>query len=159
MTEKITHRPLAKAGRKPKAPPRDAAARIEALAADGFSKLGVAKQLGTSVDTLNRWLDEQPELQTAFDNGREAERWALHNMLFKQAMEKGNTTAAIFLLKARHNYKEQDQSDIQNKVSITFNLPGAMSADEFEKGKLIDAHARATAKQIPGTRTKDTGDV
>ncbi len=118
-------------GRLKKNPPRDAAARVEALAADGFSVLGIAKRLGTSADTFRRWLEETPALQNALDNGRENERYALHNMLYRQAMEKGNTIAAMFLLKARHGYREGDQSETGNKVQINFQMPGALSMEEF----------------------------
>jgi hypothetical protein len=39
---------------------------------------------------------------------------------------------SMFLLKARHGYREGDQTDTANKVSITFALPGAMSMEEFK---------------------------
>jgi transposase len=58
MTRKIADRPLDIAGRRPKQPPRDAAEKIEALAEEGWSELGIAKRLGTSADTLRRWLEE-----------------------------------------------------------------------------------------------------
>jgi hypothetical protein len=111
---------------------------IEACAADGFSVLGVAKMLGTSADTLRRWLAEYPDLKEAFDQGREAERYALHNKLFRAALEEGNTTAAIFLLKSKHGYREGDQGETANRVSITFQLPGAMPLEAFT-GATLDA--------------------
>jgi hypothetical protein len=120
MTKAINHRALKKPGRKPLDPPQDAALRIEELAADGFSKIGIAKRMGTCVDVLNKWL-EISELQEAFDNGRENERWALHNMLFRAAMEKGNITAAAIILNARHGYRQDDRAQIANKVSVNVN--------------------------------------
>lgn len=131
MTRPITHRPLFKNGRKPKPVPEGAAARIEALAADGFSMVGVARGLGTSQDTLRKWFDADPALKEAFDQGRERERQTLHNMLYRQATENGNATAAMFLLKARHGYREGDQGETGNRVSINFTLPGAMSMKDF----------------------------
>ena len=139
MTNPITHRPLEKTGRKPKAPPADdafalfddAADHILALAADGFSMVGVAARMRTSKETLARWFEERPELQAAFDQGREKERWALHNMLYRQAMEKGNASAAMFLLKARHGYREGDQSENAGRVNVTIALPGAMTLAQF----------------------------
>lgn len=135
MTRPITDRPLLSKGRKAKHPPPGAADRIEALAADGFSVLGIAKHLGTSPDTFRRWLADFPALQDAMDSGREIERHALHNMLFKAATEGGNTSAAMFLLKARHGYREGDQSEQGNRVSINFQLPAAMPLADF---KVID---------------------
>lgn len=131
MTAPITHRPLRKAGRKPINPPADAAERIRDLAADGFSVIGVSHRMGVGKDTFNRWLDENPELREAFDHGREAERHALHNLLYRQAMEQGNATAAMFLLKARHGYREGDQTDTAGRVAIQINLPGALSLQQF----------------------------
>jgi hypothetical protein len=140
MTKPITHRALKKRGRKLKEAPADAAARIEALAADGWSLLGIAKKLGTSADVLRRWTDENPALKEALDQGREEERFALHSMLFKKAVEKGDTVAAIFLLKSRHGYREGDQSEQGNRVSINFQLPAALPLENF---KVID-HAATT---------------
>lgn len=124
-------KPPAKTGRKPIDPPADAAELIRALAADGFSVIGVARRMGVGKDAFNRWLDECPALQDAFDQGREEERHALHNMLYRQAMEKGNATAAMFLLKARHGYREGDQSDQAGRVNVTIALPGAMTLQQF----------------------------
>jgi hypothetical protein len=137
LTQAITHRPLLAKGPKVKHPPRDAAAQIEAMAADGFSKLGIAKRLKTSPDVLNRWLEENPALQDAFNQGRENERWTLHNILFKQAIA-GNATAAMFLLKARHGYREGDQAESGNKVQINFQLPGALPMDVFKTMKVLE---------------------
>ena len=131
MTKPITHRPLKKPGRKPIAAPANAAAQIMALASDGFSVIGVAHGLGVGKDTLARWLDEDPDLKEAFDQGREMERRALHNQLYRLAMEKDNAPAAMFLLKARHGYREGDQSDQANRVSVNIALPGAMTLQQF----------------------------
>jgi hypothetical protein len=151
MTKKIIDRELIKAGRKLKEPPKDCVALIEQLAADGWSVLGIAKRLGTSADTFRRWLDEDDQLQEALNSGRENERWQLHNMLFKQATEKGNPTAAMFLLKARHGYREGDQSETSNRVTINFALPGAISMDEFSKLTKVIEHGSSndTVKPVP----------
>lgn len=105
-------------GRKIKQPPSECDAVIEEMAAKGYSLLGIAKRLQTSPDTLRRWFAENPQLQSALDAGREDERWTLHNVLFKQAVEKGNTTAAIFLLKSRHGYADNDRVHNTNKLSV-----------------------------------------
>lgn len=67
------------------------------------------------------------------------EHKVLFNALFKQA-QNGNTTAAIFLLKTRHGYREGDQSELANRVSINFQLPGAMPLAQFQKvqARVID---------------------
>lgn len=120
-----------KAGRKAIAPPADAVELVRALAADGFSVVGVAQRMGVCKDTFSRWLDENPALKDAFEEGRENERWALHNLLYRQAMEQGNATAAMFLLESRHGYKEGDQTTQGNRVNVTIALPGAMTLQQF----------------------------
>ena len=130
MTKPV-NRPHKKTGRKPKAPPANAAARIQSLAALGHSVVGIARGLNTSKDTVARWIEEDPALAEALARGREAERFALHCSLYRAAM-KGNIVAAMFLLKARHGYKEGDQSEAANKVQINFTLPAAMNADQFK---------------------------
>lgn len=143
------NRPHKKKGRPLKVAPVGAAARIEALAADGFSVIGVAKGMGTSKETLAKWFDADPELKAAFDQGREHERHALHNMLYRAAMELGNASAAMFLLKARHGYREGDQSETGNRVQITFALPGAMSMDDFKViGIGTDPDQRVSAQSL-----------
>ncbi len=118
-----------------KRPPPDALERIRALAADGWSVRGIAAHLGVSQDTMrDRWFDEYPELREAFELGREDERQALHNRLYRMATEgtgKEAAIAAMFLLKARHGYREGDQQDQGNRVAITFNIPAAMPLDQF----------------------------
>jgi hypothetical protein len=111
--------------------PHDAAARIERLAAEGHSLLGIARGLGVGKDALSRWLDEQPALKQALEAGREVERHTLHNVLYRLATEANDKIAAMFLLKARHGYREGDQEQQANRVSINFQLPGAMKREQI----------------------------
>ena len=120
-----------KAGRPRALVPTDAAERIEALAADGFSLDGVARKLDTNRSTLAQWFDADPALKDAFDAGREHERHTLHNVLYRLAVEKDDKIAAMFLLKARHSYVEGDRFESGNRVSINFTLPGAMKPEQF----------------------------
>lgn len=118
-------------------PPRSAAARIRLWAGEGSTVKGIARSLGVSLETLNEWMERHPELRDAMDEGREAEHKVLHNALFKQA-QNGNVTAAIFLLKTRHSYREGDQTGVANKVSVTFNIPGPMALAQFKQGRVIE---------------------
>jgi hypothetical protein len=117
--------------------------QIVALASTGFSKQGIARHYSVSLATFNRWLEEDEMLSQAFAVGRDMERQSLHNMLYKQAIEKGNAIAAMFLLKSRHGYREGDQAEQSNRIAITFNLPGAMSPDQY---KMIEAVASTKPK-------------
>lgn len=113
-----------------KKPPRNAAKKILEMSREGVSKKGIARGLGCSPKLLNAWLDSYPELQNALDEGREIEHTELRSSLMEQARG-GNVTAAIFMLKTRHGYREGDQGDLANRVSVTFNLPGPMKAEDF----------------------------
>ncbi len=125
-------------GRPKKEPPPDAALRIRELASEGHSQLGIANMLGASADTLRRWLSEYPDLKEQYDLGREKERFALTDMLYRKAMA-GDTIAAMFLLKARHGYKEGEQHDATGgRVNITFNLPGALPASALSQPFVIE---------------------
>ncbi|MBF7694546.1 hypothetical protein [Acinetobacter rathckeae] len=116
-----------------KKPPHNACEIIEDMASNGYSKRNIAKALGVSWDLYVVWLEQYPELLEAEKLGKDKEHKALHNALYKSAMD-GNVTASIFLLKTRHGYREGDQSDSANKVSITFQLPAASnSIDDYMK--------------------------
>lgn len=117
-------------GRPAKRPPVDAADRIRALSSEGHSTVAIAQQLGVGRKTLDKWRAEFPELDEAYREGVDRERYELHSGLVAKA-KAGNIVAAIFLLKARHNYKEGDQSDQGGRVNVTIALPGAMTLAQF----------------------------
>lgn len=129
-------------GRSRKLPPADAAELIEAHAADGWSLVGIAMKLGTSAEILRRWCDNDAALAAALSRGRERERHALHNKLFRTAMEedsRDSVIAAMFLLKARHGYKEGvDPIDSGARVAVNIVLPGARPLSDFIEVKNAD---------------------
>ncbi len=84
--------------------------------------------------------------------GREAERLTLHNVLYEQATKNGNIVAAMFLLKARHGYREGDQSTEANRVSINFTMPGALSPGEFLKVIEHEQQPADPDKSLPAPR-------
>lgn len=114
--------------------PANAADVIREACATGASKLGAAMALGVDLSVLNRWLDESPEMKEAFDQGREKERATLHNVLYEAATKgtgKEALIAAMFLLKSKHGYREGDQGETGNRVSVTFQIPAAQPLDQF----------------------------
>lgn len=129
-------------------PPSNAAAEIETLAATGFSMKGLAAHFRCSVDTIRNWFEKHSALKQAFENGREKERLALHNALYKKAMN-GDGPAAMFLLKSKHGYREGDQKEESNRVAITFNLPGALKPEQYGSMVTLDANTSSEAKPIP----------
>ena len=130
---------LSATGRPRKKAPPDAAEVIRLATSTGASKIGTAMALGVSYDVLVRWLDESPELKAAFDEGREKERASLHNVLYEAAMA-GAVVPALFLLKAKHGYLEGQQEGQANRVSVTFNIPGAMPLDKYTVIENVSDH-------------------
>lgn len=109
----------------PGAVPADAAERIRAVAAKGGTLKGLHALFGVTADVLKSWMDADPGLRKAFDEGKEQEREALHRTLYDAATLKRDLNAAQFLLKTRHGYREQEPEDTRNSVRIVFNLPAA----------------------------------
>lgn len=130
-----------KAGRPNARPPLNAAQTIETLAANGCTSLAdLAAALRVSRDTLRVWLLEDESLLMAFAIGKERERDELHRIMVRDARdaERPNVNA-MFLLKSRHGYREGEPPDSGvPRVSVTFNLPGAMSRDDFMKTVVSD---------------------
>jgi hypothetical protein len=141
-------------GQPRKEPPADAAHHIRSFAGDGFSIVGISEKFGIDRKTLERWLADFPELREAFDRGREKERHSLHNRLYRIAMEsddeKTAVLAATVILNSRHGYRRDDQGEQASRVNITFNLPGALSREEFMKTVSIDEQ-RTDDEPVPGT--------
>lgn len=128
-------------------PPPGADKIVESLASKGCSEISIARGLGVSGPTWQRWRDEYPELLEAWHKGRATEHDALVGALFESATKQKNVTAAIFLLKARHGYRENQDITVQNKVSVTFEVPGALKPDVYE--------AKVLEKSIPKTKMKE----
>jgi hypothetical protein len=116
------------------APPPEAAEVVFELCSRGVCDISVAKALGTSNTVYARWREAYPEIEEARRQGRAVEHDALFDVLFQAAVVEKNLTAAMFLLKARHGYREQgpDFTQVENKVSVTFELPGALKPDVYE---------------------------
>ena len=126
----LVHTPQPRIGRPPKRPPADAMERIRQLSAEGHSTVAIAQQLGVGRKTLDKWRTEFPELDEAYREGVDRERFTLHSKLVEKA-KAGNIVAAMFLLKARHGYREGDQADHSGRVNVTIALPGAMTLQQF----------------------------
>lgn len=113
-------------------PPPGAAEIVEKLASKGLSEINIAKGLGVTGPVWLRWRKEYPELSEAWQRGRAVEHDALFSVLFEAATKSKNIVAAMFLLKTRHGYRENADFTIQNKVAVTFEVPGALKPDVYE---------------------------
>ena len=133
-------------------PPPNAAEIIRDAARSGANQKGILAALKVSGDLYQRWMSEFPELREALDEGREIERKELHNKLHDAAMN-GNVTAAIFLLKVRHEgYIESGPAhDQANRVNITVNMPGALPLE-----KVIIENGTTAVQSLPDATADDS---
>lgn len=137
-----------------KNPPPNAAATIGKLASEGHAIIGIAKSLGVSRETFKRWLDDDPTLQDAFDIGRETERHYLHTLIVQAAvLNKGANVNAMFLLKARHGYREGDQQNVQVEVKVqnVLRVPDHGSDAEWAAKAAVQQRRLSLGSDVPFT--------
>ncbi len=119
--------------------PSNAAEVVQQAAENGCTVEQIAAALGVGRTTFAEWREKYPELEAAMVGGRAVEHDKLVGALFEAATKKGNITAAIFLLKARHGYVEGVPL-VQNSVSINYTLPAAMTPEQYVR--TIEAEAQ-----------------
>lgn len=111
---------------------------IEAMARDGFSMVSIAKALRIDQVTLRQIRRRDPAVQEALDLGLAANERELVNLLMQQARD-GQVVPAIFLLKAKHGFREGEHRE-PPVPNITINLPGAMKPEDYMKSITIKAN-------------------
>jgi hypothetical protein len=119
-------------GRRKKTLPTNGLETITELAERGVTETDIAKALGMSFDTWLRIKTENEEAKHALEAARAIEKDQLVGMLFDKAM-KGDSTAAMFLLKTRHGYLEGKQHVSANQVNVQITLPGAKDESQYLK--------------------------
>lgn len=119
--------------------PKGALENVKRWASESASKGAIARRLGMDHKTFRVLMEQNPDLKAAYDEGIEAEHHELVSALKRQMHN--SPVPAIFLLKTRHGYREGDQTELGNRVSVTFNLPGAMPLDAFKRGTVIEHNA------------------
>lgn len=117
---------------------------IEELSARGVAEATIAKALRMGKDAFRAAKRRDPAVQEAIDRGRAVEHDRLVGVLHEQAMA-GQYVPAMFLLKARHGYREGDAFEANVNVSIgtggVLLLPTKQSVEEFlaeNPGEVID---------------------
>lgn len=132
---------------------------IRDLASHGVQETVLAKALGLDVKTWRKIRTEDPDAKAAWEEARATEEDRLVGELFAQAVgrpaqydaegnviqaeQKPNPSAAMFLLKTRHGYREQGPADGDDspRVNLTFNLPAPLEPEQWQK--LVQAHPQA----------------
>jgi len=126
-------------GRPEKTPPSNAVAIIKDIASRGCSEKTIAHALGIAWGTWTRWREDYPELKAAYEQGRAVEHDTLVGVLFEKAV-KGDTTAAMFLLKCRHNYRDGGITVEDNRqIKVGIMLPQSLKPEQYQR--IIDTTA------------------
>ena len=104
-----------------KHPPQGAVEVVKEMASHGHSLTGIAAHFKVVRGTIKRWLTEDESLDEAFEQGKEMERQALHALITRDAIAgKPANANAMFLLKCRHGYRENDSP--HTKVDLAVNV-------------------------------------
>lgn len=111
--------------------------KIKRLGSRGVSEVDICSALGISFPTWKRLKEEDEQAAQALDEARREEESALVGVLYEAATKDKNLTAAMFLLKARHGYKEGSERVNANQVNVQITLPGAMDRKEYENLKSV----------------------
>lgn len=139
-------------------------ALVEELAGRGVHVATIARALGMSKDAFRSCRDRQPEVDDAYHAGLAREHDALVGNL-RTAADEGNIVANIFLLKARHQYREGEALEANLNVSLDTGgvlvVPNKMSMEEFleerrRAGELPMGPRPDTVERVPGQRDPDT---
>lgn len=114
--------------------PPDGLKIIRELASKGVKETEVAKALGLTFKTWKRIREENPEAKAAWEEAKAEEHDALVGVLYEKAI-KGDSTAAMFLLKSRHGYRDHGPTEGGDsaRVNLVFNLPAPLNADQYAK--------------------------
>ncbi len=105
---------------------------IEDLTGRGCSLTTIAKVLRMSRDTLREVRMRQPEAEEAYQRGLATEHDALTSNLRRLA-DDGNVVANLFLLKARHGYREGEPLEVNVAVNTggVLVVPADMTVEEY----------------------------
>ena len=108
--------------------------QIEQWATHGVSERDIASRLGMSPVTWRKVKERDLRARDALARGRGREETILVGCLYRAAVEKGNVTAAIFLLKTRHGYIDNPKPEMQeSRVSVEVRLPAALSTNQYKQ--------------------------
>ena len=105
---------------------------VEELSARGCHVTTIAKALRMGKDAFLACRQRQPEVEEAYQRGLGTEHDALVSNL-RAAANTGNVVANIFLLKARHAYREGEPLEVNVSVNAggVLVVPADMTVEEY----------------------------
>ena len=113
---------------------------VEELASRGCHVTTIAAALGMSRDGWMACRKRQPEVEEAYQRGLAVEHDKLVAMLHEQAAA-GQYVPAMFLLKARHGYREGEAVGVNLQVNTggVLVVPHRQSVEDFLRDNPADA--------------------
>ncbi len=99
---------------------------------NALAETKICRALGMGFRAWRRILAEDADAGALWAEALAIERDAIVGKLFDRAME-GDVQAARFMLGARHGLREQGGTGDATRSSVTINLPGSMSAKQYER--------------------------
>ncbi|MBL9066161.1 MAG: hypothetical protein JNN10_07700 [Sphingopyxis sp.] len=105
---------------------------MKAALLEGYPKAAIARALSISTRTLNRLIADDAELEAEVEAQRSFEETELRDILMELA-RKGDTTAAIFLAKARHGWRDRDDAkmNLDTGGGGVLVVPGKMPLEQW----------------------------
>jgi hypothetical protein len=117
---------------------------IADLMARHVSFTQISKALRMDYNVFRRLRDEDETLKRILDEALEAERADLHGVLYQSAVEEKNIISAMFLLKARHGYRDSGPAADVNVAGNVLVLPAPSTPEDYRR-MLAEANAPANA--------------
>jgi hypothetical protein len=121
-----------KGGRPPKSIAPAQLATVKALAARGVRERDIGRAFEIAPTTWLKLKKERPDVQEAFDAGRQIMHDALVGKLFERAM-KGDLVPNLFLLKCVFHYREQGDESGETRPQITINMQGSLTPEAWRE--------------------------
>ena len=131
-------------------------ALVEQLAERGCSVVTISAALGVNKETFLHIRRRDQAVDDAFERGRARE----HDRLVRNlttAAESGNVVASIFLLKARHGYREGEPMEVNVEVNTggVLVVPAEVTVEQYlemkrAEGEMIDVTPQPVAALYPG---------
>jgi len=106
--------------------------RVKDALLKGYPKAAIARALSVSAKTLDRLIKDDAEVEAEVEAQRSFEETELRDILMELA-RKGDTTAAIFLAKARHGWRDRDDAKLrlESQGGGVLVVPGAIPLEEW----------------------------
>ena len=133
-------------------------ALVEQLAERGCSVVTISAALGVNKETFLHIRRRDQAVDDAFERGRAREHDRLVGNL-TTAAESGNVVASIFLLKARHGYREGEPMEVNVEVNTggVLVVPAEVTVEQIRE--MTRAAAEMTyvpPEPVPGAATPDS---